>query len=163
MSEGRRTRLLLGALAISGLLSLAGYVAMAATADVVRSAEANWRYVLIAIPLFAIYAAACYLVLRWGRNLPVRSTLVLIGLVAILSRAILVPAAPTLSNDIYRYVWDGRVMAAGMSPYAYPPGASEVASLHENDDAIWPYINRKAAITIYPPGTELFFAALYNL
>jgi hypothetical protein len=113
--------------------------------------------------LFAIYGAACYLVLRWGRHLPVRPTLALIGLTAILSRMILVPAAPTLSNDVYRYVWDGRVMAAGISPYAYPPGASEIASLHENDRTIWPYINRKAAITIYPPGAQLFYAALYNL
>jgi len=163
MGEGSRNRVLLVALIVIGLLSLMGYIAMAVGADPVRSPEANWLYIWLAIPLFSIYIVACYLVLRWGRNFPVRPTLVIIGLIAILSRAILVPAAPTLSNDIYRYVWDGRVMAAGISPYAYSPGASEVDPLHENDEEIWPYINRKAAITIYPPGAELFYAAIYNL
>lgn len=170
MGEGSRrfldtsqSRILLGALVALGLLSLVGYGAMASSADPARSAEANWRYIWIAIPLFATYAVACYLALRWGRNLPVRATLILIGLIAIFSRAMLVPAAPTLSNDVYRYVWDGRVMSAGISPYAFPPGAKEVDRLHANDSEIWPYINRKAAITIYPPGAELFFGAIYNL
>lgn len=158
-----RTRLLLAALAGIGLFSLVGYVGMAAAADAARRPEANWRYIQIAIPLFCIYGAACYIVLRWGRNLPVRPTLAVIGLVAVLARAVLVPAAPTLSNDVYRYVWDGRIMAAGISPYAYPPGAPEVKAFAPEGDPIWPYINRKGAITIYPPGAELFYAAIYNL
>ena len=29
---------------------------------------------------------------------------------------------PLLSSDIYRYVWDGKVQAAGINPYRYVPG-----------------------------------------
>ncbi|MEW5987940.1 MAG: hypothetical protein AB1791_15005, partial [Chloroflexota bacterium] len=36
---------------------------------------------------------------------------------------------PTLSDDMYRYVWDGRVQAQGISPYRYPPDADELRAL----------------------------------
>lgn len=71
-------------------------------------------------------------------------------------------AWPTnLSSDVYRYVWDGRVQLAGHSPYVAPPGAESLASLR--DDAIWPHINRKDVLTVYPPGAQLLFAKLYAL
>jgi alpha-1,6-mannosyltransferase len=60
-----------------------------------------------------------------------------------------------LSDDIYRYVWDGLVQQAGINPYLYPPEAPELAFLR--DDTIFPMINRKSALTLYPPGAQLFF------
>ena len=56
---------------------------------------------------------------------PPRS-LVGIAAVALLARLILIPAAPVFSDDIYRYGWDGRVQAAGISPYPYPPAAPQL-------------------------------------
>jgi hypothetical protein len=38
---------------------------------------------------------------------------------------------PRTSDDMYRYVWDGRVQAAGISPYDYPPNARELAALRD--------------------------------
>jgi alpha-1,6-mannosyltransferase len=60
-----------------------------------------------------------------------------------------------LSDDIYRYVWDGLVQQAGINPYDYPPEAPELGFLR--DDTIFPMINRKWALTLYPPGAQLFF------
>jgi hypothetical protein len=60
-----------------------------------------------------------------------------------------------LSDDIYRYIWDGLVQQAGINPYVYPPEATELAFLR--DDTIFPMINRKSVLTIYPPGAQLFF------
>jgi alpha-1,6-mannosyltransferase len=60
-----------------------------------------------------------------------------------------------LSDDIYRYVWDGLVQQAGINPYYYPPEASELGFLH--DDTIFPMINRKSVLTVYPPGAQLVF------
>jgi alpha-1,6-mannosyltransferase len=60
-----------------------------------------------------------------------------------------------LSEDIYRYAWDGLVQQAGTNPYDYPPEAPELGFLC--DDTIFPMINRKSALTIYPPGAQLFF------
>ena len=63
-----------------------------------------------------------------------------------------------LSDDIYRYVWDGLVQQAGINPYHYPPEAPELGFLR--DETIFPMINRKWALTIYPPAAQLFFRAL---
>jgi len=60
-----------------------------------------------------------------------------------------------LSDDIYRYAWDGLVQHAGINPYYYPPEAPELGFLR--DDTIFPMINRKSALTLYPPGAQLFF------
>jgi alpha-1,6-mannosyltransferase len=60
-----------------------------------------------------------------------------------------------LSDDIYRYAWDGLVQQAGINPYHYPPEAPELGFLR--DDTIFPMINRKSVLTLYPPGAQLFF------
>ena len=40
---------------------------------------------------------------------------------AILLRLALVPALPNLSDDVYRFVWDGRLAVMGMDPLAATP------------------------------------------
>jgi hypothetical protein len=63
---------------------------------------------------------------------------------------------PLLSSDIYRYVWDGRVQAAGINPYRYVPADPALAFLR--DETIFPHINRADfAVTIYPPVAQFFF------
>ena len=79
---------------------------------------------------------------------------VIIGL-GILFRLTSFGAAPTLSDDIYRYVWDGRVQAGGTNPYRYAP-ANE-ALLHLRDSEIYPKINHRSLHTIYPPLAQLLF------
>ena len=79
-----------------------------------------------------------------------------IAAVAILLRAILIVVDPFLSSDIYRYVWDGKVQAAGFNPYAFVPADDRLAALREA--AIYPHINRADyAHTIYPPVAQMFF------
>jgi hypothetical protein len=116
--------------------------------------------------LFVLYLAAAALVLHvekvHGPRTP-RSGLVIILVSAVAFRAILLPMRPTLSDDMYRYVWDGRVQAAGLSPYRFAPAAPQLARLRVNDSTIWPYINRKNAITIYPPGAQVAFWLIYRL
>jgi hypothetical protein len=64
-----------------------------------------------------------------------------------------------LSDDIFRYVWDGRVQAAGVNPYRYVPADPALASLR--DPKIFPRINRADyAVTIYPPVAQFFFLAV---
>ena len=75
---------------------------------------------------------------------------------AIVFRLSILFAPPYLSDDIYRYVWDGRVQAAGINPYRYIPAAPELA--HLRDETIYPKINRKDwAHTIYPPVAQVVF------
>ncbi len=79
--------------------------------------------------------------------------------IAVLMRAVLLPAPPFLSSDIYRYVWDGQVQAAGINPYRYIPADPALERLR--DPVVYPLINRKDyARTIYPPAAQLVFAAV---
>ncbi len=123
------------------------------------------QFVIIAALAFGLYLAAVALVLRPAEPVPVPTwaTLLVIGVFAILFRLTLLPTWPTLSDDMFRYVWDGRVQAAGLSPYRYPPNAQQVADLHRIDHTIWPAINRKEAVTVYPPGAQLAYAFLWRI
>jgi hypothetical protein len=62
-----------------------------------------------------------------------------------------------LSDDIYRYVWDGRVNLAGFDPYAHPPAAEELSALR---DDTWNSINHPELRTIYPAGAQAIFLSL---
>ena len=61
------------------------------------------------------------------------------------------------SDDIPRYIWEGRILAAGYNPYAIPPEDPRLA--HFRDD-VYPMINHKDMPAIYPPVTQYIFAAL---
>jgi hypothetical protein len=67
---------------------------------------------------------------------------------------------PRLSDDVYRYVWDGRVQRAGIHPYAHAPVDPELVPLRDDD---WRRINHPDVPTIYPPLAQLLFAALAAL
>jgi alpha-1,6-mannosyltransferase len=105
-----------------------------------------------------IYGVAAWLVI--ANKIPVTGRTALAGilLVGLAMRLIVLPSPPA-SSDIYRYVWDGRVQAAGINPYQYLPADEALRGLR--DQAIYPNINRASyAPTIYPPAAELvFFAA----
>ena len=63
---------------------------------------------------------------------------------------------PYFSSDLYRYIWDGRMQAAGINPYSYVPAAPELA--YFRDEIIYPQINRADyAATIYPPAAQMIF------
>jgi hypothetical protein len=121
------------------------------------------EYIIVSLVQFSLYLGACYLVLRdrgslWagaGRWAKL-AALSIVLLVAASFRAELVDQPPYLSSDVYRYIWDGRVQAAGINPYRYVPSAPELADLR--DDAIYRYINRREfAHTIYPPVAQAIF------
>ena len=110
-------------------------------------------FMTIAFIQSAIYLGAAWIVRR-GRSST--STLLVTIAFAIIFRLSILFAPPYLSDDIYRYVWDGRVQAAGINPYRYIPAAPELA--HLRDDTIYPRINRKDwAHTIYPPAAQVVF------
>jgi alpha-1,6-mannosyltransferase len=67
---------------------------------------------------------------------------------ALLLRLLLLPVPPTLSDDVLRYLWDGRVAAAGRNPYALAPAAGELATLR---DEVWRRLPHKEVPTVYPP------------
>jgi alpha-1,6-mannosyltransferase len=86
----------------------------------------------------------------------------LIFSLGIILRAYVLLFDPLLSSDIYRYVWDGRVQAAGINPYRYFPADQALALLR--DGTIFPHINRAdTAVTIYPPVAQFFFLIITRI
>ncbi len=61
---------------------------------------------------------------------------------------------PTLSDDVWRYLHDGRAQVAGVNPYRYPPSAPEVDAFAGPER---PLINHPELRTVYPPGAQLMF------
>lgn len=68
--------------------------------------------------------------------------------VAVLLRALLLPLPPTLSDDVLRYVWDGRVLSAGFDPYRLAPEATQLEPLR---DELWERLPHRQVPTVYPP------------
>jgi hypothetical protein len=103
----------------------------------------------------ALYLCAVMVVLTQPVN---RFTLPLILLVAVACRAVALPPAPYLSSDIYRYVWDGIVQHAHISPYRYVPGDTALKQLRAPNQWVFDHINRRDyAHTIYPPAAQFIF------
>ena len=74
---------------------------------------------------------------------------------AILFRLTLLPHDPVATDDIYRYVWDGKVAAEGINPFRYAPSDPHLESLHGGD--LPAKINFPKMRTIYPPLAQGLF------
>src|SRR6516164_6107343 len=138
------------------------------------------------LPLIAL-AWIAFLTAAWLlRKVPARTAVALILLGGIGIQIAAVSAPPRGSDDLYRYIWDGRVQAAGIDPYAYVPAAAQLAGLR--DELLWhpgadhclspayvskhpaadlvagcTMINRPAVPTIYPPVAEAYFLGVHYL
>src|SRR5215212_1079231 len=112
-------------------------------------ADIAWFLKLVLVQI-VIYLAAASLSLHSRDS---RLLLVLGLIFAALFRLSIIFSPPYLSDDIYRYVWDGRVQSAGINPYRYIPADEALAQLR--DEKIYPNINRRdSAHTMYPPVAE---------
>jgi alpha-1,6-mannosyltransferase len=102
-----------------------------------------------------LYLAAALLILTQPVD---RFTFPIVLVIGVACRLAVLFAQPFLSSDIYRYVWDGVVQHAHISPYRYVPGDPALAFLREANQSIFDHINRRDyAHTIYPPGAQALF------
>src|SRR3984957_9330465 len=143
---------------------------------------ARVRPLPLLIGAWLAFIAAAWLL----RKVPLRSAVALILLGGIAVQLAAVSAPPQNSNDLYRYVWDGRVQAAGVDPYAYVPTARQLTGLRDTFlfhpgaeycvsqayvvshpaaelAAGCTAINRPTVPTIYPPVAEAYFLGVHYL
>lgn len=76
--------------------------------------------------------------------------------VAVLFRVIAFPLLPTLSDDAFRYVWDGWLQIQGINPFLHAPADAALAAFH--DEPIYAQLNSAAYYSVYPPFSQLLFA-----
>ena len=101
-------------------------------------------------------AGVCFLVaVRLFAKAPAAGRAVLFWLVAIVLRVAVLPMEP--GDDFWRYLWEGRIQQHGFNPYVESPDSARLESLR---DAGWGKINHPKSPAIYPPATEMVFAAL---
>jgi alpha-1,6-mannosyltransferase len=98
-----------------------------------------------------LYVIAVYLVHRFRLG---RAALIVILAGTVLFRLVLLPGTPSLSDDVYRYQWDGRVQRAHLNPYVVFPSSPELAWLLNPDNPEPPGIDTP---TIYPPLSEFAY------
>jgi hypothetical protein len=121
---------------------------------------ADWRAELARFQLLMLVAFAGYALAlarrRGWRALPRGGAFVV--LVALAMRAAVIPTVPALSDDIYRYAWEGRVLAGGGNPYAHAPDDPALARFREA--RVQPRVNHPELSAIYPPLAEVGFAVV---
>ncbi len=108
------------------------------------------------VVVYAVAVAGFLLLVSARDALPLRAVVV----VAVLARVAFLPVAPTLSDDHYRYLWDGRVQLAGVNPYLYAP---EDARLDEVAFEGRDLVNHPDLRTPYPPLAQALFLGLADL
>ena len=69
--------------------------------------------------------------------------------------------SPIGSDDVYRYMWDGKIQSRGVNPYLYAPDAPQLDSLHTQ--LLPAAVNHADMKTVYFPFSQWIFYACYHL
>ena len=108
--------------------------------------------------LFAGMGAAMIGLVFLFPDLPSGKSRNLILISAVFLRILLFPAP--VSDDVNRYLWEGRIVAAGENPYSAPADDPRWEVYH---DARWEAMNHRDRPTAYPPGIQWIMAATATL
>ena len=117
------------------------------------------------VPFLLLYGLAClgYGVAVWllllGPERRVTLTLI-VGLAILFRVALLFTTPPTLSTDVYRYIWDGRMANVGINPYAHRIDSPLLDPFDSPQRAL---VNHSWIATPYLPVAQVFFAAVYRI
>jgi hypothetical protein len=131
------------------LIIIAGYGLMATVSDL-RPAVPEMLTISAAITICICVAG--FLGERGALNFPPG----IIVLIAIAARLFFLFHEPQLSDDIYRYLFDGGQLLSGQNPYAAAPAD---VLLEDSDAAMLAAkVNHPHLTTLYPPGAQLLFA-----
>ncbi len=84
-----------------------------------------------------------------------RRGVVFIIAAGIFFRLSLAPVRPVTTSDIYRYLWEGRVVNAGGNPFRDPPNSPRLSGLR---DSVWRLVQLKDVPAAYPPVAQYVFA-----
>ena len=99
-----------------------------------------------------LYVIAAYIVEQYRLG---RAALVVILGAGLAFRFIALSIEPTLSSDVYRYQWEGRVQRANINPFTAHPEALRHLAL---EDPAHPLDTGRTTPTLYPPLSEWSFS-----
>jgi hypothetical protein len=118
-----------------------------------------------AVSYAAVFVATSIIFLWMARLLfvsePTPRFLVVAIAAALLVQLSFLNTNPIGSDDVYRYMWDGKVQASGIDPYRYAPNASELNALHSS--LVPSTVNHPDMKTVYFPLGQWVFYGCYRL
>lgn len=81
-----------------------------------------------------------------------------------LMRLLLLFSFPALSDDIYRFIWDGRLLLNLTDPYKQLPSEYVTQGIDGLDQALFAKLNSQEYFSVYPPFNQVFFflSALFS-
>ncbi len=110
----------------------------------------------------SLLAGALYLVgVYWVENfsLGFGALAVILG-GAVLFRLLVLPAQPSLSDDVYRYQWEGRVQRMKLNPYTVFPALPELVRLQVPGHLLEA---GRTTSTAYPPLSEMVYSRFHTV
>lgn len=115
---------------------------------------------------FMIIYGAAFLVMTLSYRLTAKQAssrlfLIIVLVFTLVFSLTLVTSPPDQSDDIYRYIWDGKLQHFGISPYAYAPDDPVLEKYHS--ETLPALVNFPHIKTIYPPLAQFLFRASYEL
>jgi len=110
-------------------------------------------------PLIGIYSFL-FIAYLWIFRTATRKNLGFWLAVAVVMRLVLVFIFPLLSDDVYRFIWDGLLVVNGYNPFNYLPATliAEGPIVPGLDQDLFDSLNSPEYFTIYPPIAQATFA-----
>jgi alpha-1,6-mannosyltransferase len=105
----------------------------------------------------ALYLIAVWIVLRY--HCGPAALLIILG-AAVVFRLFFLPLSPTLSEDVFRYQWEGRIERAHINPYAVYPAMPELTWAQDPDH---PIKTGRTTSSLYPPFSEVAFSWVHSV
>ncbi len=98
------------------------------------------------------------LILKAEKTFKIGAVPLVIIAFALLYRITLIPTVPSTSDDVYRYIWEGKILAHGYNPFETAPDDPELNFLHSEqlpEKVTFPHMT-----SIYPTVAQAVF--LFN-
>lgn len=121
-----------------------------------RTADSTKMFLII-VYLHSAWGVLLLVLLRYYHT-PIVQSPQWFALVFICSRFMVLPMQPWLSDDVWRYFWDGVLFAKGVNPYHYTPNATELALFRSTHSELYALLDYRNYSTIYPPVAQYVFA-----
>ncbi|MBP9151774.1 MAG: methyltransferase domain-containing protein [Flavobacteriales bacterium] len=134
----------------------------------------NWAYRLLLFTAFQLHLSFALLINR-EHTVAVLASFALLWLVFLIQwadqkmsvkkmlvmgmifRFVYLFTFPELSDDFWRYLWDGMLVADGLSPYQMLPINWAADGLSSAFGELLPFLNSPEYFSIYPPVLQFFF------
>ena len=108
------------------------------------------------LPLLSFFSVIFIFLWYWAQHFNSLTNIFLLG---VLSRAIFIFHIPELSQDFYRFIWDGSIQVLGVNPYIYTPEILISYIYFPNAQLLYESMGNLSAgsFSNYPPLSQYLF------